>query len=162
MTIPKDSILGIIAMALAAAYLAAAGDIQKSMLADAVGADGVPRALAFAMGGVGVLLAVLGFARARVAASETPDDGEGDEAISVATHVKALGLLALLVGYVVALPWLGYLAAMTLLIAGIAAYAGARPSLTLVTTAAVGALALLTMFQLVLKVAMPAGVFGWP
>ena len=150
MTPSRDAGLGLLALALAGAYYAGATQIQASLLADAVGADGVPRALAVGMGLVGAALLLRGLWR------PSPVD---DDAVSATHHLRALALLGILVGYLLAIPWLGYPVAVALLLAAVAWFAGARPGLALATTAIVGAGMFWLMFTRLLGIPMPAGFF---
>jgi hypothetical protein len=109
-----DVSLGVGALALAGAYGAKAQAIPVSLLSDAVGPGGVPLVIACIMGvgGAGLLLrtALVGPSEAK----ETPD------------HLRAAGLLGLLVAYVLAVPFLGYPLAIGVLAAAVAWFAGAR------------------------------------
>jgi hypothetical protein len=115
----RDIALGIAALLLAGAYWALAVDLPISLLSDAVGPGGVPVAIAMLMGAAGVVLIL----RSLVGA---PREAPPDPA-----HGRAAGLLALLVAYVAAVPFIGYPLALGLLAGAIALYAGARPSLGL-------------------------------
>lgn len=152
MTIPRDAILGVVALVLAGAYHTEATRIPKSLLEDGVGADGVPRVLAIAMAAVGAILLVRGLATWRSAEPAR---------LPLRAHVRALGLLAILAGYVVVLPHLGYAVTIALLIGIVAAYAGARRWPTVVATAAGGAGVLLVLFKWLLGLPMPTGALGW-
>lgn len=145
----RDLALGLAAVALAAAWFVAADGLPISMLSDAVGPGGVPKAVALVMGGAGSLLA-LGALRGKRAMDDLPRPAHG----------RALGLLAILVIYVVLVPLLGYVVAIGVLAAAVAAYAGARgPG---VAAFGAGAAALLWLsFVQALGVAFPAGrLFG--
>ncbi len=85
-------------------------------MSDAVGAGGVPMALAAVMAGAGALLVLRSLLRA-------PPAGESR---SIAAHAKAAGLLAMMIAYVLAAPMLGYPLAIGLFAAAVAAYGGAR------------------------------------
>lgn len=151
MTLSRDSALGLVALALAGIYYAGATQIQASLLADAVGADGVPRVIAWGMALVGAVLLVRGFTVRKKA--------EDDEALPLRHHVRALALLGMLVAYLVAMPWLGYPVAVALLIASVAWFAGARPGIGLAATAVVGAGFFWLMFTRLLGIPMPTGFF---
>jgi putative tricarboxylic transport membrane protein len=151
-TLSKEAALGLIALALAGIYYAGATQIQASLLADAVGADGVPRVLAWGLALVGAALVLRGLARP----TRPKDD---DEALPLRHHLRALALLGMLVAYLLAIPWLGYPMAIALLIASVAWFAGARPGIGLATTAVVGAGFFWLMFTRLLGIPMPAGFF---
>ena len=156
-----DFFLGLGAIALSAGYLYAASDIQESMLSDAVGAGGVPRVLGWAMAGLGLLLCLrsLRFAgppRNESAAAATA--GEEAAAPPKHPHLQALGLLAILVGYIVLAPYLGYAVGVGVLVAAVAAYGGAAIDRNLLLISAAGGLALWLVFAKVLGISMQGSV----
>lgn len=152
MTLTRDTGLGVLAVVLAGAYYAEAGNIQQSLLADAVGADGVPRMLAVGMGLTGLALAGRGLLR--------PAAGKDDD-LPVSAHVRAAGLLAILIVYLLALPVLGYPLSVAALIAAVAVYAGARANAATAITSVAGAAAFWFMFKWLLGVQLPAGILPW-
>ncbi|WP_144184499.1 tripartite tricarboxylate transporter TctB family protein [Elioraea rosea] len=140
--------LGLGAIALAGGYGAMAAAIPKSLLSDAVGPGGVPLVIAGLMGLAGTGLLLRATLAGRTDAREPPD------------HVRAAGLLGLLVVYVAAIPHVGYPIAIGALAAAVAWFAGARG--WSVAAFAVG-LALLFWggFVLLLGIPFPAGrLFG--
>ncbi|MEJ8839496.1 tripartite tricarboxylate transporter TctB family protein [Ramlibacter sp. AN1133] len=151
-----DLALGLGAIVLAAAWLRLAGGIAESLLSDAVGAAGLPRAVGWALGLVGVLLCVRSIMRAP----------RGDASTSTGTaaaagwrpHVRALGLLAILFGYVLAAPWLGYAVATGVLLAAGAAYAGVRRGRELVLVPVVAAFVFWLLFVHAFGIPMPGSV----
>lgn len=145
-----DLALGLAAIVLAAAWLVLAGRIPESLLSDTVGAAGLPRAVGWALGCVGVLLCVRSLLRA---APAKEDPGEGWR-----PHLRALGLLAILFGYVLLAPWLGYAPATGLLLAAGAAYAGARRARELLLVPALAALVFWLLFVHAFGIPMPGSV----
>ncbi|MGQ0677909.1 MAG: tripartite tricarboxylate transporter TctB family protein [Rhodospirillales bacterium] len=139
---------GILALALAAAYFIAADALPRSLLSDQVGADGVPKVLALALG----LLGVMQIARPVVLRAARAGDGDAP-----AHHVSALGLLLIGAAYAVAAPYLGYLVSTTALLLATAAYAGARWSARMVAICLAGGVGLWLVFAKLLGVSMPAG-----
>jgi putative tricarboxylic transport membrane protein len=154
--VTRDTGLGVLALLIAGAYLAEAGTIQQSLLADAVGADGVPRMLAYGMGGVGAMMILRDVFRA----PSGPRPAE-TAAATTSPHTRALGLLAILIAYLLAVPQVGYALSVAGLLAATAVYAGARPGVTLAITAVSGALFFWVMFKYLLGIPMPAGVLLW-
>jgi hypothetical protein len=75
-------------------------------------------------------------------------------------HWLAAGLLALLVVYLVALPWLGYILSIGFLSAAVGWFAGGRERKTLLGFALLTGPILWFLFDFALKVHMPAGF--WP
>src|SRR5690348_10470927 len=103
MALSRDLIGGVIALALAVGYYAAAAALPVSLLSDEVGADGIPKALAVALGLCSIVLLL------RATLWKTSAAGEDDRrAAGWQAHLKAAGLLAIAVAYVVVTPFIGY------------------------------------------------------
>ena len=149
-----DLALGLGAIVLAAGYLRLADGIPESLLSDSVGAAGLPRAVGWALGLVGVLLCARSLRRAPAGASAPAAAGWRPQ-------LRALGLLAILFGYVLVAPWVGYAVATGLLLAAGAAYAGARGARSLVLVPVIAAFVFWLLFVHAFGIPMPAGVlFG--
>jgi hypothetical protein len=146
-----DLALGLGAVVLAGAYLQVAGSIPESLLSDSVGAAGLPRAVGWALAVVGVLLC----ARSLRARANPQGTGEGT---GWRPHLRAAGLLAILFGYVLLAPWLGYAVATGVLLAAGAAYAGARRGRDLVLVPALAALVFWLLFVHAFGIPMPGSV----
>ena len=155
----RDGLLGAVVGIFAVAYIASARAIEDSLLADAVGAGGVPQAA-----GIVLLLAALAllgkscFGRKPVDAAvattaTTPAQPTAGRARSVISAALALVLL----GYALLLPVLGYIVSISLLVLAVALLGGARRRLPLALCTALSGVALWALFELVLKVRMPAG-----
>jgi putative tricarboxylic transport membrane protein len=144
-----DVALGLGSLAFAGVYFAIATQIPESLLADAVGAAGFPNVLAIALALCGALLILRTMNRA--APPGAPVDWP--------PHVRAAGLVSILVAYIVATPLVGYPVALALLIGAVAAYAGARGAVSLVVTAAAASLLFWAAFAKLLGVAMPLGLW---
>ena len=74
-----DLFLGLVVLGVSAGYLHAASQVPESLLADVVGAGGVPTALGWAMAALGVILCARGLltrAPAEVAATPSAEDDE--------------------------------------------------------------------------------------
>jgi putative tricarboxylic transport membrane protein len=117
----RDAGLALAAIALGLAWWWQASRIEDSLLSDAVGAGGVPMALAALMAAAGAALLLRTLWRA-------PPDEEGRP---TAAHLKAAGLVAIILAYIWAAPVIGYVPAIALFAIAAAAYAGARLSPTL-------------------------------
>ena len=150
----RDALTGALVLLFAALYLREAGSIESSLLSDAVGADGVPRAVGglMALCGLGLLAKGLWLGRGVAAESGTPTPWR--------QHGMALALLILLAVYVALLPWLGYLLSMTGLVAAVAWLAGGRERLPVLLMAAITSPLLWLVFDRVLMVRLPTGVWG--
>jgi putative tricarboxylic transport membrane protein len=147
----RDMILGAVGLAAAALYWRAADALQVSLLADEVGADGVPKALAVSLG----LLSLFVLARAVAARGMVAGPRGG-----AAPHLWAAALVGLATLYALAAPFLGYVPALALLIAAAAVMFGMRPHPRLALVAVGGAVFFWALFAKFLGVAMPAGL--WP
>jgi hypothetical protein len=147
-----DFAVGAGAIVLAAAYLLLAGRIPESLLSDTVGAAGMPRTVGWALAAVGLLLCVRSvFGRASPPADEETTAG-------VRPHLRAIGLLAILFGYVLLAPWLGYAVATGLLLAAAAAYAGAPRTRNLLLVPALAAVLFWFLFVQAFGIAMPGSL----
>lgn len=150
-----DQISGVLGIALSASYVAYTQTIEDSMLADTVGAAGVPSGVGMVM-----LLASAALLVKAKPPSVTDELPTQTRAASGRPHVQALGLLAVLVVYVLILPLAGYWASIALLLGAVAWLVGARTPKTLLLCAVLGASALWLLFSMALQVRMPPGV--WP
>jgi hypothetical protein len=149
----RDLVCAALGLALAAAYYAAADALPRSLLADGVGADGVPKLLAAALA---VLSVAIGVRSLLIAAPAAGADDRG----GLVRHLRALGIAALAAAFVVLAPYLGYPLALALLALAAARYYGAALGLPVLIYAAGCAAMLWFVFARVLGIAMPAGVFG--
>jgi putative tricarboxylic transport membrane protein len=147
MSLSRDAIAGAISIALALGYWLVADGIPRSLLSDAVGADGIPKALAVVLGVLGLSLLWRGLRR-REERTEEPD---------WRAHLRAAGLLAIGIAYVVFMPWIGFAAATGIVIVVVAAYSGATLGRNLVLIGAVSGIAFWFVFAKLLSVSVPPG-----
>ncbi len=157
----KDLAGGVAVLAIAGLYYWATGDIAESTLSDEVGASGLPRILAFALAGLGLILtarAVMAGALspAHEPAAKSPAPETDDE---TSTLPRALGFLAFGVAYVCLVSFIGYLPAIALLIGAVALYEGAPRNWKTLVIAAGGALLYWGIFVKILGVHQPSGLF---
>ncbi len=153
----KDLLSGGVVLAVAGVYYLGARQILHSSLEDGVGADGLPLILTVLLASLGVMLILrtLLFPSPSRARSAPADGGEYQ-----APFPRALGFLAIAVGYALIAPIIGYLPAVALLIAAVAMYEGGmRPSWRLAIIAVGGAMAFWLLFVWLLGVRQPAGMF---
>jgi putative tricarboxylic transport membrane protein len=156
MTTPGRRIaFGVVMLILAVVYYVSASAIPQSGLADAVGPQGLPRVYAAAL----AALALVRIARSRQPAtvSGVPVDGGGQPSPDV---LRSLGLLAIGVGYVLIVPWAGYIAAIALLIAATAGYQARAWRRMDAAVGVAGAVFLWILFVLLLGIRQPDGI--WP
>ena len=146
-----ELMFGVVALAAAAAYYAAARAIPSSLLDDVVGSGGLPKTYGLAL----AVLAVAQIARA-LASRRTAAGSAGEVMLS---HRKTFGTLALGLGYGALLPWLGYAGSIAVLIAATAAYQGAGFNRRVALVAVGGAAFLWALFVWLLGIPQPAGVW---
>jgi hypothetical protein len=149
MRLSRDAIAGLSTVALGVGYWLIANAVPASLLADQVGADGVPKLLASALVTLGAVLALRGV-RSRLA--DAPSDG--------AAHRRAFGLLVIGCAYVVVMPVIGFLLTTAALIVVVAVYAGRKLSRDLVVVGAVSGVLFWATFAKLLGIAMPSGILG--
>jgi putative tricarboxylic transport membrane protein len=163
----SDRITGAIGLVLSVAYVSYAKGIEDSMLADAVGASGVPI-------GVGAMLGLASFAlliktglqttpalassSANIGAADAADESTEQEEGSAHPHRMALCLLLVLAVYVALLPLVGYVIDIGLLIGAIAWLAGARKPKSILICALLAGPLLWLMFDWALQIRLPKGL----
>jgi putative tricarboxylic transport membrane protein len=153
---------GLILLAIAGLYYLGIGQIAESSLSDDVGAGGLPRILAALLLVFGLILvgrAIMTTWRTRrlvVAPEVAPETADNDP---VATLARAAGFLGFGAAYLVALPILGYVPSVALLITSVALFEGAMPGWKVPVTAIAGAIGYWLIFVKMLGVKQPAGWF---
>jgi hypothetical protein len=145
----RNAICGAAGLALAIVYYRLADELPRSLLADPIGADGLPKLLATMLGLLSAILLVGALVRPRVPGKST----------SIATHLRSAGMLALGIFYFFALPWLGYLLTMAVFLLAVTLYAGLRPGVQPVLVSLAGAVVLWGTFVHVFRISMPPGVW---
>lgn len=153
-------VTGGVGLAFSLVYINFARGIEDSLLADAVGASGVPVSVGALMAIASAALLVKGFmpvARRATGKEEEADDGG---ASASRPHLLAAGLLLILAVYLLALPWLGYVVSIGLMAAAIGWFAGGREVKVLLGFTVFTGPILWFLFDFALKVRMPAGI--WP
>ena len=146
----KDLIGSAVLFLIAGAYYFASTDIPATSLEDEIGPRGFPTVLATLLALISIALAARALlvpAPVQVAAADDKDDE--------APPLRALGLIAVGALYI-PLAWLfGYVPAIVLLLVGVMAYEGLRPSWRSLSVAALGALFFWLLFVVLLGVAQP-------
>jgi putative tricarboxylic transport membrane protein len=152
-----DRITGALGVLLSISYVLYARGIEDSLLADGVGANGVPTGV-----GVVLLLASLALFCKSWAGSNsvTEQDDPAEEGAAKHPHRMALGLLGILACYVALLPFLGYVVCIGLLVGSVAWLAGARKRTSVLACMLIAGPALWLMFDWALEIHMPVGL--WP
>lgn len=150
----RDTLGGVVLLAIAALYYWATQSIAESTLSDDVGASGLPRALTIIL----AMLASLMIARALLARSSKAETGASGGAEDLdATPRRGLAFLLFGAAYVAILPFAGYFISVALLIAAIAIFEGAPRRWTVPAAALIGATLYWAIFVRVLGVRQPMG-----
>ena len=156
----KDLIGAAFLLLIALSYYYLSTGINQSALADEIGAAGLPVVYAALLAGIGLVLG----AKALIAWRFTPRDGShpanGGPRRRRRTLLRASGMLAIGVTYVVAVNFVGYLITLTAVIAMVALYQGERMGWRLGGIAIGGGVAFWIFFDQVLGIDMPRGF--WP
>jgi putative tricarboxylic transport membrane protein len=152
----RDAVTGALALAVSVVYVVQARGIENSLLSDEVGAGGVPAAVGVLLGVVGAVLLFKSLLRGRPSTGIATEDPPTDWHV----HRMAAGLLLVLATYVWLLPRLGYVISIVAMVAAVAWLAGSRRWRTIAAMAVVTGPVLWLVFDRVLQVRMPAGVFG--
>ena len=155
-----NALTGAGGLVISAAYVLTARGIEDSMLADEVGAAGVPVA-------VGALMALASAGLILKAAVTPPDpqatpaaeESEGEGPSAARAHALAFGLLMILLVYLLALPWLGYVVSIGLMAASVAWLSGGRQVGVLLGFALCTGPLLWALFDLALRIRLPAGIW---
>src|SRR5687768_7285036 len=122
---PRNLIGGIATIVIGAAYLLMASGIRASALSDSVGPAGFPKALAYAMIGLGLILclqSLVAFRARRHAVivaggpAVTGTDADAENFGGMRGILRAAGMLALGIGYLLIVRYLGYVPSIALLI----------------------------------------------
>jgi hypothetical protein len=154
----RDAVAGLGLLFLAGAYGWAAAQVQDSSLSDEVGATGLPFVLAILLAGLAVLLIARSFLVGKAAPGRAaPALPDGDEE-PAAPPRRVLGLIGLAALYALLAPVLGYVVALALTLAGVAAYEGARLSWRLGAVALGGSALFWLLFVRLLGVEQPRGL----
>lgn len=156
----KDLASGLVLLALAGAYFAAAETIRSSMLDDAFGPRGLPVILAGLLAVLALILTLRGIAGLRTPSGEAVANDEEEGPQACASVLRAVGFLLTGVGYILVLPLVGYAAAIALLIAAVALYEGAARNWRVPATAVFGGVLFWLLFNKLLGVAQPSGALS--
>ena len=174
--IPRDIWIGLATMVLAGVYWYGADQIPISPLDGAVNAAAMPKTLAYALSGLALILILRALAievitrratSAAVAAAEPsagaamaePKDGE-DALSRRKRHLRAAGMLGIGITYLIAVPYLGYVLSIALLVFGVAGYMQARPDRKLLLLSGGIAVFFYLLFVRFLDIPLPPGF--WP
>ena len=155
-----DRIAGILGLLLASVYLIFTRGIEDSMLADAVGAAGVPTGVGVVLFLASLLLFIKSLKKSAVKAESKSDDGDKAAEGFEHPHRQAAILLAILIAYVALLPVLGYVLSIGLLVGSVAWFGGARKLRTIGVCMLVAGPFLWFLFDWLLEIHMPVGLWA--
>jgi putative tricarboxylic transport membrane protein len=149
----------VVLLVFAVVFWIGADAIPKSRLGGTVGADGMPKLLAVALGILSAGLIAQTLIAMKAAGPAAPVERVSTESDRTA-YARALGMIAIGFGYLFAVPYLGYLLTIGLLLLTVALYNGKRFSGSVLLFAALGSMGFYMLFVLLLDVPLPAGF--WP
>ena len=151
----KDLVSSLILLGIAAVYYWSSTDIQDSSLADSVGPRGLPNVLTVLL----VIVALVIGARALLMTQPKQEPAESSPKDASALWYRSAGFLAIAACYIPLANYLGYWPALFLLLIAIPLYEGMKPGWQLIAVAAGGATFFYVLFDLVLGVEQPPGMF---
>lgn len=154
----RDLALGGAAFALAVGYFLLAAAIPSSLLADAVGPQGLPMVYAALLAGLSILLMIRSVVRRAAPARPAAAADSGIDGRSQIWRVA--GLLGIGVVYVAVVPTVGYLLSIAALIAVTTYYQGGVVNRYVLGVALSGAVFLWLIFVVLLGIPQPPG--WWP
>lgn len=158
---PRDFFAGCGLLIFSAVYYLAAAAIPTSQLSDTVGPGGMPKSYGIALGILSILLIGQSLLARRRAITARAAVATGEESRQDRYRaLRALGMLAIGVAYLVLLPIVGYVISLALLIIAAAWYQEGSRRSWLIPTAIIGAGLFWLVFVQLLKIDQPAGI--WP
>ena len=168
----RDLVAGAAAIVIGGGYLLMAVQIRASALADSVGPGGFPKVLAVFMIGLGLVLcvqALLAGRRDRANApaatafpptAADPDPEPESERGGIDGLLRAAGMLAIGIVYLLIVRTVGYVPAIAALIVAATLYGGARLSWRVFAIGVAGALLYWLVFVWLLGIPLPGGVLA--
>jgi hypothetical protein len=161
----KDLAFGSATLAISAGYYWMASTIPESQLADAIGPQGLPKSYAMLLAVLSLVLIVRSLARGRgevrlTASAEATAVKKPDATVSRRVLWRVTGMLAIGVGYILLVPWLGYIPSLAGLIFATTYYQGGSVNRQVAVVALSGALFFWLLFVLLMGIPQPPGF--WP
>jgi len=154
----RDRLLAAVMLAFAAAVVLQARAIEDSLLADSVGAGGVPQGVGVALGLAALALLAKSWFGPGNAGAAAPSAAGSNATGERAGAWRTAGLVVVLLVHALALPWLGYGVTVVALLLACGWLAGAPLKLPLLLTALLGGPLLWVLFDRLLRVRMPIGM----
>lgn len=155
--INRDVWIGIVMLLVAVVYWLEADKIRISPLDGPIGASGLPKSLAYALGALAIILIIRSVVGALAARKAAPSDNVEEQPLDVQPHLRALGLLVIGVGYLLLVSWLGYIITVAALLLAVSLYIGAAFNLRTILIAVIGGVFYHLLFVEFLGIPLPAG-----
>lgn len=155
--INRDTWIGLVMLLVAVVYWLEADKIRISPLDGPVGASGLPKALAYALGALALVLIMRSLAGALTARKPTPSDDVKEQSPAMRPHLRALGLLVIGVGYLLLVNSLGYTVTIAALLLAVSLYIGAELNVRTVSIAVIGGVVYYLLFVQFLGIPLPSG-----
>ncbi|MGH1478745.1 MAG: tripartite tricarboxylate transporter TctB family protein [Geminicoccales bacterium] len=155
--INRDVWIGIVMLLVAVVYWLEADKIRISPLDGPIGASGLPKSLAYALGALAIILIIRSVVGALAARKVAPSDNVEEHPLDVQPHLRALGLLVIGVGYLLLVSWLGYIITVAALLLAVSLYIGAAFNLRTILIAVIGGVFYHLLFVEFLGIPLPAG-----
>lgn len=144
-----DLAFGGATLVVSVAYYQMTTSVPVSQLADAIGPQGLPKVYALILAALSLILII----NALKAPSGSPNPTDRTRSL------RALGMLAIGVAYVVLAPWLGYLLAISGLILATTYYQGGTVGRQAALVAAGGGVCFWLLFVVLMGIPQPPGFF---
>ena len=154
-----DTWIGVLLFIAAVVYWLEANKIRISPLDGPVGASGLPKSLAYVLAGLSLMLIIRGISetKSRLNSADAEVAKARPFTVWIKPHLRALGMLAIGVAYLILLPWLGYTLSIAALLLAVSLYNGAIFNLRTLLVAVIGAVFCTLLFVHFLGIALPAG-----
>lgn len=155
----RDIVLALVLLLFSGLYWVGADGIVETRIDSGVGAQALPKGLAYALAGLAILLIVQAVARKSMAGGKPEMDEEHANFLK-SNHTRAFGVLLIGALYLAVVTYTGYLVGLFLLMGATALYMGRKASLRLAAIMAAGALFYWLLFVKLLGVPLPGGVLA--
>ena len=156
--IHRDTWIGLVMLLVAVVYWLEADKIKISPLDGPIGASGLPKSLAYALGALAIILIARSAFEALVSKKTVPEEiDEQSLGETLRPHLRAIGMLAIGVGYLLLVSWFGYIITIAALMLAVSLYIGAAFTLRTVAIAAIGGVVYYLLFVQFLGIPLPAG-----
>ena len=156
----RDFWVGLVFLGVSALYWHESSKIRISPLDGPVNASGLPKALAWALGSLALLLIIRSLAILLAGLGKPSGSGGAPLKEMLRPHLRAIGMLAIGIGYLLTVSWLGYASTVAALILVVSIYIGALPNLVTLAVAAGGGVLFHLLFVEFLGIPLPAGILG--